>query len=72
MPFMIIKQKNIIATHSSSVYILTEYAKFYLASRGIDEDQSNKLLINTFIFSDIKQEYGEMYKMIETQLLNII
>ncbi len=72
MPFMIIKQKNIIATHSSSISILTDDAKFYLASRGIDENQLNKLLINAFIFSNIKQEYGEMYKLIETQLLNIL
>ena len=72
MPFMIIKEKEVNATHSSSIYKLDEDARFYMKCRGINKQNINKFIIKEFAFSDLKQEYADNYRFVEEKILKMI
>lgn len=72
MPFMIIKEKEVNATHSSSIYKLDEDARFYMKCRGINKQNINKFIIKEFAFSDLKEEYADNYRFVEEKILKMI
>ena len=72
MPFMIIKEKEVNATHSSSVYKLGDDAKFYMECRGISKHDINKFVIKEFAFSDLKHEYAYNYEFVEEEIIKMI
>ena len=72
MPFMIIKEKEVNATHSSSIYKLDEDARFYMKCRGINKQTRNKFIIKEFAFSDLKEEYADNYRFVEEKILKMI
>lgn len=71
-PFMLVKQKNVNATHNSSISSISDDDKFYLMTRGMDKTDIEKFLINEFIFSDLEHDYIYASKFIETKLLRLI
>ncbi len=71
-PFILVKQKNVNATHNSSISSISEEDKFYLMTRGMDKTNIEKFLINEFIFSDLEQDYKYASKFIETKLLRLM
>ncbi|MCL4381071.1 SufD family Fe-S cluster assembly protein [Candidatus Marsarchaeota archaeon] len=72
MPFMIIKERDVDATHSSSIYKLDDDSKFYMESRGISKQNINRFILKEFAFSDLKREYANNYEFIEEKILKLI
>ena len=53
-PNMFIDTKNVVANHSASISTVNKEYLFYLESKGIDEYNATKLLIDGFLFNDAK------------------
>ena len=53
-PNMYINTKNVIANHAASISTINEDYLFYLESKGIDKENSIKLLIDGFLRNDAK------------------
>lgn len=55
MPNMFINTKNVVANHAASVKDIDEDYLFYLKSKGIDNVESKRLIINGFLYNKAKE-----------------
>lgn len=55
MPNMFIDTKNVVANHAASVKDIDEDYLFYLKSKGIDDEDAKKLIINGFLYNEAKE-----------------
>lgn len=56
MPNLYIDSNDVLASHSALIGKFSDEEMFYMQSRGIDEKAAQKLLINGFLISDIKDK----------------
>lgn len=55
MPNMFINTKNVVANHAASVKDIDEDYLFYLESKGINNVESKRLIINGFLYNKAKE-----------------
>jgi Fe-S cluster assembly protein SufB len=71
-PTMEIDERDAIVSHEASVSKVSEEQLFYLQSRGIDEQEATKMIVNGFVEPIVKElpmEYAvELNRLIELQL----
>ncbi len=71
-PTMEIDERDATITHEASVSKVSEEQLFYLQSRGIDEQEATKMIVNGFVEPVVKElpmEYAvELNRLIELQL----
>ncbi len=71
-PTMEIDERDVSVSHEASVSKVSEEQLFYLRSRGIDEQEATKMIVNGFVEPVVKElpmEYAvELNRLIELQL----
>jgi Fe-S cluster assembly protein SufB len=71
-PTMEIDERDVTISHEASVSKVSEEQLFYLRSRGIDEQEATKMIVNGFVEPVVKElpmEYAvELNRLIELQL----
>jgi len=71
-PTMEIDERDVTVSHEASVSKVSEEQLFYLQSRGIDEQEATKMIVNGFVEPIVKElpmEYAvELNRLIELQL----
>jgi Fe-S cluster assembly protein SufB len=71
-PTMEIDERDVTVSHEASVSKVSEEQLFYLRSRGIDEQEATKMIVNGFVEPVVKElpmEYAvELNRLIELQL----
>ena len=71
-PTMEIDERDVSISHEASVSKVSEEQLFYLQSRGIDEQEATKMIVNGFVEPIVKElpmEYAvELNRLIELQL----
>jgi Fe-S cluster assembly protein SufB len=71
-PTMEIDERDSSVSHEASVSKVSEEQIFYLRSRGIDEQEATKMIVNGFVEPIVKElpmEYAvELNRLIELQL----
>jgi Fe-S cluster assembly protein SufB len=76
VPYMEIKEKSVDVVHEATVGKLSADKLFYLQSRGLNEEQATKLIINGFMEPIVKElplEYAiELNRLIELEMENSI
>lgn len=63
-PNLIVDTDNVFASHSANISDFDKEVLFYMKSRGINEIDSRKLLINSFILNNVDLDYIDDVKTI--------
>ncbi len=71
IPNLEIDNNEVICSHGSSVTNIDKELLFYMTSRGINEDDAKKLLINGF-FSPLIDKFKEFKEIVETPIKKAI